>query len=430
MSVSAHFVIVLLGSAGDVFPFMPVAKAARARGFTVTVLASRLFEDVAVGAGLGFHALFEEEESMRMLAHPDLWHPRRGVNAVWSMTLPILERVPAFIAGLPADAPCVVLTHPMGLPAAAIAKAARPDLRLVTAFLAPSNLSSCHDPMMVGELFVPPWVPMALRRWLLGLVERKMIDPGTLPDLNRARAAAGLAPVTNFWQYVQHTGDAAIGLFPAWFAPRQPEWPRPFHHAGFQLYDPAPDAPFSPELTAFLAQGEAPIVFAPGTAYLQGEHYFRSALAATRKLGRRAIFLTRFPEQLPPDLPPNVLWQAFVPLHRLLPHAALLVYHGGVGTMAEALRAGVPQLVVPCAFDQFDHARRIAALGVGAVLSRRFLWAGSLARAMSRVLAAPTVRARCSELSSRFDAGSNVEAMLDTCLDGIAANCHETATID
>ena len=63
-----------------------------------------------------------------------------------------------------------------------------------------------------------------------------------------------------------------------------------------------------------------------------------------------------------------MLWQDYVPLRRLLPHAAALVHHGGIGTTAEALRAGTPQLVVPLAHDQFDNAARVAALGVGASL--------------------------------------------------------------
>src|SRR6202012_1799180 len=58
--------------------------------------------------------------------------------------------------------------------------------------------------------------------------------------------------------------------------------------------------------------------------------------------------------------------RAYVPLRALLPRCAALVHHGGIGTTAEALRAGVPQVIVPLAFDQFDNAARVRALGAGA----------------------------------------------------------------
>jgi rhamnosyltransferase subunit B len=49
----------------------------------------------------------------------------------------------------------------------------------------------------------------------------------------------------------------------------------------------------------------------------------------------------------------------------LLPQVAALVHHGGIGTTAAALAAGIPQLIAPFAFDQFDNAARTVRLGVG-----------------------------------------------------------------
>lgn len=412
MPGSTHYLIVSLGTAGDLFPFLSVARALKARGARVTMLASGVFQDLILAEGVQFHALFGEQESLRMLEDPDLWHPRRGFETIWKLIAPVLARIPDFIAALPADEDCVVLTHPIGAPACAIARARRPGLRVVTAYLAPSNMSTCHDPMMLGELHIPTWMPMAVRRWLLGLVERKMINPGMLPILNRARAAAALAPVDNFWQHMQRSADASVALFPAWYAPTQPDWPAPMVHAGFQLFDPNPQAPLSPELRRFLDAGDAPIVFTPGTGYLHGEHYFRSALAAVQKLGRRAVFLTKFPAQLPRDLPGTVLWQEFVPLRALLPHAALLVYHGGIGTLAEALQAGVPQLVVPCSFDQFDNGRRVRELGLGATLQMRFMGGFMLARAMRPLLAAP-LRAHCQAMAAKLGSATDTDAVCD-----------------
>ena len=93
-------------------------------------------------------------------------------------------------------------------------------------------------------------------------------------------------------------------------------------------------------------------------------------MQAAQRLGRRAVLLTPHREQVPASLPPDMLWLPYVPLRTLLPRAAALVHHGGIGTTAEALRAGVPQVIVPLAYDQFDNAARVEALAAGAMRAR------------------------------------------------------------
>ena len=397
-----HVLIVALGTAGDVFPFIAVGRALRQRGHRVTLLAAQRFEAEVVEAGIAFHALFSKQESEAMLNDPLLWHHTKGFGIAWLAQGAALQRVPDFVAALPADAPCVLLAHPGAAPAAALARARRPGLRIVTAYLAPSNLRTCHDPLTMGYTPVPRWMPMWLRAALWRLAEAATVDPVVMPTLNRARGALGLAPLKRFWDHMLDTADASVALFPAWYGPAQPDWPQPFVHAGFQLYDPQAEAPLPDALRAFLAVGDAPVVFTPGTGYQHGADYFAAALVAVRTLGRRAIFLTPHRAQVPAQLPDSVLWQAFLPLRALLPHAAALVHHGGIGTLAEALRAGVPQLVVPCAFDQFDNAQRIRALGVGQSLHMRRLRAGTLQAALAGLLEATETRARCGELAARL----------------------------
>jgi len=81
------------------------------------------------------------------------------------------------------------------------------------------------------------------------------------------------------------------------------------------------------------------------------------AARACQLSGHRAIFLTRYPEQLPPSLPKEVKHFSYIPLSQLLPHAAVLIHHGNIGTCSQALRAGIPQIIQPLAFDQFDQCR-------------------------------------------------------------------------
>jgi rhamnosyltransferase subunit B len=240
------------------------------------------------------------------------------------------------------------------------------------------------------------------------------IDPAALPDVNAARAAHGMPPVASLIDYLFTVPDLSVTLFPEWFAATQPDWPQPLFRAGFPLFDPDPDAALSPELERFLEaeQGSKPLVFTPGTGNTQARAYFSHARAAVERLGLRAIFLTPHREQLPPDLPPAILWQDYVPLRRLLPHVALLVHHGGIGTTAEALRAGTPQLVVPLAHDQFDNAARIEALGAGAGLPASRLDTARLARTLHRLLGDAALARRCRDIGLRFVSG---QALQDLC---------------
>lgn len=402
-----HFVVVTIGSAGDLFPFMAMALALRARGHRVSFLAPEQHAPFVLDTGLPFVGLPVDEA---VLLDPDLWHATRGFGVVWRATRPAMARIVPFVDALPADEPCVLLVHPLALPEADLCRAARPGLKVAAAYLAPQNLPTVHDPLMLGPWRVPPWVPLGLRRWLLRRLAASFIDPVALDEVNAARTARGMPRVAGMLGYLFGVPDLSVTLFPEWFAPTRPDWPRPLVRAGFPLFDPKPDAPLSPELERFLAAGQGarqdkPVAFTHGTGNTQARAYFEHAGKAVQRLGLRAIFLTPHREQLPPDLPPAILWQDYVPLRRLLPHLALLAHHGGIGTTAESLRAGVPQLVVPLAHDQFDNAARVAALGAGAGLPAAKLDDARLARTLERMLADDGLAGRCLEISRRFAPG-------------------------
>jgi rhamnosyltransferase subunit B len=346
-----------------------------------------------------------------VLHDPDLWHPTRGFGVVWRATRPAMARIVPFVEALPAHERCVLLVHPLALPEADLCRVAHPGVKIAAAYLAPANLMTVHDPLMVGPWRVPAWVPLAARRAFWRWVGKRFIDPVALADVNAARGARGLAPVPALADWIASVPDLSLTLFPDWFARTQPDWPQPLVRGDFPLFDPNADAQMAPELDAFLHAGPAPLVFTHGTGNTQAAAYFRDALAAARRLGRRAIFLTPHRDQVPADLPDTMLWQAYVPLRRLLPHAAALIHHGGIGTTAEALRAGTPQLVVPLAHDQFDNGARVTALGVGASLPAARLDAGRLVRTLGALLAAPTLAARTREVAHRFVPGAGLDKM-------------------
>jgi UDP:flavonoid glycosyltransferase YjiC (YdhE family) len=129
-------------------------------------------------------------------------------------------------------------------------------------------------------------------------------------------------------------------------------------------------------------------------------------------LGRRAIFLQgRNPR--PPGLPGSILSWDYLPYARILPHAAAIVHQGGVGTTAQALRAGLPMLVMPFAHDQFDNARRVTRLGVGRGIARKKFAAQSAARELDALLAQPRTLETAAAIGAQIRAERGVETACD-----------------
>jgi UDP:flavonoid glycosyltransferase YjiC (YdhE family) len=79
-----------------------------------------------------------------------------------------------------------------------------------------------------------------------------------------------------------------------------------------------------------------------------------------------------------------------------------VVHHGGIGTAGRALSAGLPQLIVPSGFDQFDNAARVTRAGGGLELHRKRLSSRSLLEALRRLLESEQIRGRCHAIRSEL----------------------------
>ena len=89
----------------------------------------------------------------------------------------------------------------------------------------------------------------------------------------------------------RHSPQRVLGLFPDWYAPPQPDWPTQVRLTGFPLYDDRRDQELPKAAEDFLAGGDAPVVFTPGSAMRHGREFFAESAAACRLLGRRGLFV-------------------------------------------------------------------------------------------------------------------------------------------
>ncbi|MDH3769774.1 MAG: glycosyltransferase, partial [Nitrospirota bacterium] len=229
-----------------------------------------------------------------------------------------------------------------------------------------------------------------------------VIDPILKPKLNRFRRELGLPSVSHIFHTWLHSPDLVLGLFPEWFATPQPDWPPSTVLTGFPLYDDAGDSALQTSIQSFIEAHSQPLVFTPGSANKHARSFFVEAAKACQEMHRPAIFLTRYPEQLPQPLPPHIIHFSYALLSQLLPYCAALIHHGGIGSCSQALRAGIPQLIQPYAFDQFDNGVRIEKLGVGHTISQRSFRALKIATCLQDLLTSPEVTTACHTIKDTF----------------------------
>lgn len=400
-----HILISCFGSAGDVHPFIAIGQTLKARGHAVEVLTSPFFRERIARAGLDFVPVGTVEDYQQAVDNPLLWDARRAFDVVWEGMRPRLaeayERVRERVR------PDTVL---VGSTLAWSARMAQEKLGLplATVHLAPACLFSALEPAVWPGMGWMRRAPTWLVRAVMAAVDKWEFDRKVLPDLNRLRAELQLPPTQRVLSTWMHSPDKVICAFPDWFAMPQADWPPHSVATGFPLLAAAGGAVLDPMLERFLSSGPAPVVFTPGSAMAHGRDFFARALAACDALGRRAVFVTPYRDQLPAALPPSVRHAAYVPFDLLAPRAAVFVHHGGVGTSAQCLAVGVPQVVVPRAHDQFDNGARLARLGVAAVV-RPDAPPADWARALMHLSSDATVAAACNEMAGKMAASRPLE---------------------
>jgi rhamnosyltransferase subunit B len=360
----AHVIIVAIGSAGDVHPFVGIGQNLLKRGHRVTLCTNPAFQSLAERFGLRFLRVGTEEAYARAMNDPALWEQKTSLRTLWYAIAgdmrPLFETLAAEV-----DDNTVLLGSLWAFSARMMQE--KFGVPYISVQVSPSTLLSAHEPPVHPRFSIPNSVPVWAKSALIWGIERGIVDRTLGPALNELRRDLGLKPVQRIMGRWLHSPSGAIGLFPEWFARPQPDWPTQLRLAGFPLFDGSAGESLDDELQDFLDRGTAPVIITPGSSTLQGPAFFSAALQALRDTGRRGVLLGGATEGMT-DLPPGIVARRYVPLSRLLPHGAALVHHGGIGTSALAFAAGVPQLVTPFAHDQFDNAARVDRTGAGICL--------------------------------------------------------------
>lgn len=394
-----RFAVVTLGSAGDLHPFLAIARELVRRGHEVTLLGQAPYRDQVEREGVPFRAIVGAAEHERTLTHPLLWHPIDGFGVLWRhLCVPAIEATCEALGALAHERlePLVVFASPL----AAGARFARDRwpgrIRLLSGYTAPMGLRDVSDPMFLGAWRVPAWLPAPVRRGLWRALDRWKLEPMARPALSRWQREWQTPVIAEsiFGDWL-HSPDGGLALYPGWFAAVPQPWrARGVAQSGFPVYEPGALAPLSDELLAFLDSHGAPVVVYPGSAGSSGR-FLDLVLEACQRLDLPAVVLA---PHLHAGLPQPALAYAHTivvqqaTLSLLLPRCSAFVHHGGIGSVAQAFAHSTPQLILASAYDQFENGARVAGLAAGQSFSLHRSSAGQICDGLRSVLGAARPR--------------------------------------
>ena len=210
-------------------------------------------------------------------------------------------------------------------------------------------------------------------------------------DLNAQREIVGLPPTSRF-----HGGIspelAMVTTYPQLEYPR--EWPDSVHVTGPMPFE-------MPHDEIGLPPGNDPLVLvAPSTSQDPDNHLVRSALAALGNEPVRVVATTnRVRPSRPIEVPGNAVLVDWLSYSQVMPQAALVICHGGHGTVARCLAEGVPVLTCPAAGDMNETAARITWAGVGLSVRWSLTNARTLRWAIAEILGDPGYRLKAAEIA-------------------------------
>jgi UDP:flavonoid glycosyltransferase YjiC (YdhE family) len=403
----ARIVLNTFGSLGDLHPYLAIAIGLRKRGHHAVVATSEVYRRKVGAEGVAFAPVRPDlgplADDAQFLAR--VWHPRRGSEFLLrDYLIPQVEQSYEDLLDACRGAD-LLLTHTAGFAGPIVAEVLK--LPWLSVALQPLVFFSAYDPPVIpGAEWARhvygfgPGVFQALMA-----LARLRLDRWASPIRN-LRRRVGLSASKNNPLLDTFSPFGTLALFSKSFAGPQADWPANVYITGFVYYDRPGGLPGAwnddVDLEVFLRSGPVPVLFTLGSsAAMHTGEFFRESIAAVHGLGVRAVLVAgRAWTEIHNPLPDSILVAGYVPFSKIMPRVAAVVHPGGIGTIAQSLRAGRPMLVTPGAHDQPDNAERVRRLGLGRVIPRSRYYAPRVGNELGALLTNVSYRERANEMAA------------------------------
>jgi len=391
-------IIFAAGSQGDIQPCITLSRGLQQAGYQVCLAAPEDFAGLIQKHDVYFYPLRGDVQKImasdtgRKLMETGGANPIKSIRAMRTMIAPVMMRMieDAYAVCHDADALiCLGVFSPFGQ---SIAEAVNIP-----------NINLEPTPLLPTRVFPAPSWPIqrnfgGLHNYLSGIAMLQVIWQWYSPFVHDFRQRLGLPACNAARFYHALRSTPMLGAYSPSIIPHPADWPEDVHVTGYLFLDTQADWQPSSELKAFLEAGDPPVYLGFGSmAGRKPEELARLIMEALAKSGQRGLLLTGWGGLRTELVPDNVLVVDSAPHSWLFPRMAAVVHHGGAGTTAEGLRAGVPTVIVPFVLDQPFWGARVKALGLGPdPIPQKNLTADRLASAIRTAVTDSDMKQRAS----------------------------------
>ncbi len=412
---SYRILLTTIGSLGDLHPILALGRGLQARGHTVRIATLDRYADTVRGLGLDFapvRSFVNLDDKAQLARIMDL---KRGSEyLIKDIVFRHIREAHADVLAAAEDVDIIGATEIMY---SAQIVADQKKLPWFFCALSPVSFFSSEDVSLLPLASEWPRLPVltnALQRFLIQA--GKTVSASWSKEWHQLRKELALPIRPNPIAEGKFSPFFNLALFSEVLGAPQRDWPGNTLQTGPLFYDarsaathapetrPSEDAPLAPGLREFLTKGEPPLVFTLGSAAVHAPgDFYKESLKLAETLRRRAVLLVG-DNTLEVSAQENIFVTDYAPFSQLFPRAACVVHQGGVGTCAQALRAGVPTLIVPYSHDQPDNAMRLERLGTSLTLLRSRYTCERALPLLRQLLNQPRYRLQAQTIQKRLKA--------------------------
>lgn len=404
--------IITIGSRGDVQPYIALGRGLQSAGFDVSIVTYSYFKPFVESYGLNLKPLSGDPKEILGSKDGQRWvqsqqNPLKFLRAFIALTKPRIKQLIADAMAVLDDADLVIYSD-LGIVGYHVAEYYQTPA--IETHLQPFGRTKEFP--SVGN---PPWLQLGgMSNRISHIMTDQVMWQPFRSMVNDIREEVLGLPRVPFWgpfKQIKERADPMLYAFSEHVLPKPKDWPEWRHVTGYWILPPIKDWQPDDALRAFLHDGPPPVYVGFGSMMDEDpKALVEMILTAVSGANARVILSSGWAGLTSEQLPKYAHVIKSVPHEWLFPQMSAIIHHGGAGTTAAGLRAGVPSMAVPYFADQYFWASRIQKLGAGPkVANRKQLTAVKLQHAIETALTNKTMQRRAKEVSALLQAENGVQ---------------------